>query len=52
MQIEKVKAQVRENPVASKMLAGPAWLLSKVRPPMGAGMSDLPGSFGPGGFGK
>ncbi len=48
MQIEKVKAQVRENPVASKLLAGPAWLLSKVRPPMGAGMSDLPGAFGAG----
>jgi len=39
--------------VASKLFAGPAWVLSKVRPPMGAGMSDLPGSFGPGGgFGK
>jgi ubiquinone biosynthesis protein COQ9 len=52
MQIEKVKAQVRESPVASKLFAGPAWVLSKVRPPMGAGMSDLPGSFGPGSFGK
>lgn len=49
MQIEKVKAQVRDNPVASKLFAGSAWVLSKVRPPMGAGLSDLPGSFGPGG---
>lgn len=46
MSFEKVKAQVNANPVASKLLAGPNWLLSKLRAPQGAsGPSDLPGSM-------
>jgi ubiquinone biosynthesis protein COQ9 len=34
MQIEKVKAQVNNNPVLSKVLAGPNWVLSKVKRPI------------------
>lgn len=45
MQIEKLKAQVNANPVTSKLMAGPNWLLSKIRPPMGAARDDLPGSM-------
>jgi ubiquinone biosynthesis protein COQ9 len=45
MQIEKVKAQVRENPVLSKLMAGPNWLLSHVKAPMKMPDMDLPGSW-------
>jgi ubiquinone biosynthesis protein COQ9 len=43
MQFEKFKAQVNSNPLASKLMAGPNWLLSQVKPPSHFGMSDLPG---------
>ncbi len=46
MQVEKLKAQVNNNPAASKLLAGPNWLLSQIRPPSRFGMSDLPGQTG------
>lgn len=45
MQIEKFKAQVNDNPLASKLMAGPNWLLSKVRAPSQMRRSDLPGSL-------
>lgn len=43
MQFEKLKSQVRANPVASKLLIGPDWLLSKIRPPLQMPDADLPG---------
>ncbi len=46
MRIEKIKAQVRANPVLSRALAGPAWLMSQVKPPRGR-REDLPGHTGP-----
>ncbi|WP_417524257.1 COQ9 family protein [Marinovum sp.] len=33
MQIEKAKAQARDNPVLSKLMAGPNLLLSRLKPP-------------------
>lgn len=44
MRIEKIKAQVNDNPVLSKLMAGPNWLLSHVKAPMRApDLGDLPG---------
>ena len=45
MQFEKVKAQVNENPVLSRVMAGPNWVLSHVRAPRRAPDMDLPGSW-------
>jgi len=45
MQIEKVKAQVRENPVLSKLMTGPNWLLSHVKAPPRMPDVNLPGSW-------
>lgn len=45
MQIEKLKAQMNENPVASRLLAGPNWLLSKIRKPSEMADPNLPGFF-------
>jgi len=42
MQVEKVKAQVRENRVLRTVFAGPIWLAGKVKAP-GARAEDLPG---------
>lgn len=47
MSFEKVKAQVNANPVASKLMTGPNWLLSKLRAPDADGASDLPGRMNP-----
>lgn len=47
MTFEKVKAQVNANPVASKLMTGPNWLLSKLRAPGVGGASDLPGRMNP-----
>ncbi|MFC2968973.1 COQ9 family protein [Acidimangrovimonas pyrenivorans] len=44
MRFEKVKAQVRDNPVLGRLLAGPMRLLSHIHAPQGA-PSDLPGQF-------
>ena len=52
MQFEKVKAQVNANPLASKLMAGPNWLLSQIKPPSRTGMSDLPGWTAPQGSDK
>jgi ubiquinone biosynthesis protein COQ9 len=43
MRIEKVKAQVRENPLLSKLVAGPEWALSRIKPPPKMPRVDLPG---------
>ena len=43
MQFEKVKAKVNANPVASKLMAGPNWLLSQLKAPGSGFDSDLPG---------
>ncbi len=45
MQIEKVKAQVRENPFLSRVMAGPNFFLSKIKAPNRMPRSDLPGSW-------
>lgn len=46
MQIEKLKAQLRDNPALKPLLAGPNWLLNQIRAPK-AKDNDLPGSVGP-----
>ena len=45
MAIEKIKAQVRENPVLSRVMSGPNWLLSRIKAPMKMPDMDLPGSW-------
>ncbi|SFU03101.1 COQ9 family protein [Sedimentitalea nanhaiensis] len=47
MQIEKLKANVRNNPVLKPLLAGPNWLLGHIRAPKKTGGEDLPGTVGP-----
>ncbi|WP_298294001.1 COQ9 family protein [uncultured Litoreibacter sp.] len=43
MQFEKFKAQMNDNPLASKLMAGPNWLMSKVKAPSKMRDPDLPG---------
>jgi ubiquinone biosynthesis protein COQ9 len=43
MQFEKVKAQVNNHPVASRLMSGPNWLLSKLKAPLQMPDPDLPG---------
>jgi ubiquinone biosynthesis protein COQ9 len=43
MRIEKVKAQVRQNPLLSKLAGGPEWVLSRIKPPSQMPRVDLPG---------
>lgn len=45
MQIEKVKARMRENPLFSRVMTGPNWLLGKIKAPMKMPNMDLPGSW-------
>ena len=45
MQFEKFKAQVNANPLAKQLLAGPNWLLSKIKAPNGVPTVDLPGNW-------
>lgn len=47
MQIEKLKAQVRESPTLSRLMAGPNWLLSHIKAPRGQRDPDLPGRWTP-----
>ncbi len=44
MQVEKVKAQVKANPLLRPLLAGPDWALSKIRAPRPK-RTDLPGQL-------
>ncbi len=45
MQIEKLKAQVKDSPTLSKLMAGPNWLLSHVKAPKRFPKGDFPGSW-------
>lgn len=47
MQIEKTKAKMRENPLLSRVLAGPLDLLSRIRAPQPGPRADMPGHWGP-----
>jgi ubiquinone biosynthesis protein COQ9 len=47
MQIEKLKAQVRESPTLSRLMAGPNWLLSHIKAPRSVRDADLPGRWTP-----
>jgi len=47
MQIETLKAKVRENAVLKPLLAGPNWLLDQVRAPTRKQNDDLPGTIRP-----
>jgi len=47
MQIEKLKAQVRESPTLSRLMAGPNWLLGQIKAPRAARGEDLPGRWTP-----
>lgn len=45
MKIEKVKAQVRKNPLLKPLLAGPEWAASFIKRPARTPRMDLPGSW-------
>ena len=45
MQIETVKGQVRASPTLSRLVAGPAALLARIRAPMRGPRDDLPGAW-------
>lgn len=45
MQIEKLKSQVNNNPALSKFMAGPNWLMGKIKPPARFSKQDFPGSW-------
>ena len=45
MQIEKLKAQVRESPSLSKLLAGPNWALSRIKAPQNRSQTGMPGRW-------
>lgn len=45
MGFEKVKAQVKANPLLKGLLAGPNWLLAKVKAPANGAPPDLPGRW-------
>lgn len=45
MQIEKIKARVRQSRVLSRVLAGPNWLMGKVKAPTRMPKMDFPGSW-------
>lgn len=45
MQIEKFKSSVRKNPVLSRLLTGPNWIMSQIKAPAKMPKMDLPGSW-------
>lgn len=45
MQIEKIKAGVRGNPLLKGLFAGPIWAMSQVKAPRSAPMQDVPGRW-------
>ncbi|MEL7177441.1 MAG: COQ9 family protein [Pseudomonadota bacterium] len=45
MQIEKVKAQVKDSPMLSRVLAGPNWALSRIKAPTRMARTDVPGTW-------
>ena len=49
MRIEKMKGAVNDSPLLRPLMAGPNWLMSRIKPPPGTRRSDLPGSMPPSG---
>lgn len=47
MQFEKTKAQIRKSPLLGRLMAGPDWLMSRVRAPVNIPNVDLPGHWIP-----
>jgi len=47
MQIEKLKAQLRDSPALKPLMAGPNWLAGLIRAPKRRAENDLPGSVRP-----
>lgn len=45
MQIEKLKARVRQSPTLSRLMAGPNWLMSHIKAPTRMPKMDFPGSW-------
>lgn len=45
MRIEQIKAKARNSPVISRLMAGPNWLLSRIKAPGQMPGADLPGSW-------
>jgi ubiquinone biosynthesis protein COQ9 len=45
MRIEEAKARIRKSPVLSKLMSGPSWFGSRIRPPRKGMRDDLPGSW-------
>jgi ubiquinone biosynthesis protein COQ9 len=45
MQIEKMKASVRKNPVLSRMMAGPNWFAGQIKAPQKRPEMAMPGSW-------
>ncbi|WP_457645671.1 COQ9 family protein [Profundibacter sp.] len=45
MQIEKLKAKVRENPLLKGLFAGPLWAMGHVKAPHAKPMQDVPGRW-------
>lgn len=45
MQIEKIKAGVRKNPLLKGVFAGPMWAMSQVKAPKHTPMQDVPGRW-------
>ena len=49
MEIEKVKARMRDNPIVSRAMAGPDCLFGRVRRPRKTDRMDMPGRWSPSG---
>jgi ubiquinone biosynthesis protein COQ9 len=45
MKIEEIKARARKNPALSRLMAGPNWLMSRIKAPVRMPDVDLPGSW-------
>jgi len=45
MQFEKLKASVNNNPVLSRLMAGPNWFLNQIKAPDRSPAADMPGSW-------
>jgi ubiquinone biosynthesis protein COQ9 len=45
MQIEKLKAKVNDNALLKPLMAGPNWLMARVRAPSRTARTDLPGQW-------
>jgi ubiquinone biosynthesis protein COQ9 len=45
MRFEQIKAKARKSPTLSRLMAGPNWLMSRIKAPARAPRTDLPGSW-------